>query len=289
MLEIAVTDDGSEANLEDVVEQAALPFEWIYERQEFVGNGAGPARNLGTARTTSEVVVFLDSDCIPAPDLVERHTEWHRRAANAVVVGNRLDVDADGVGVEEIAERFTDLASTAGLHAPTTGLPFQGWRGVLHRRSKGMLIGDTAYRACLSNNLSMRRGFLEHVGLIMEVVANRDQDQINVMTLHSAKGLEFDTVFLAGWEEGLFPNQRALDEHGMRALEEERRLAYVGLTRARERVVVSFVANRRLHGSWTPALPSRFVDELPKEHVEVEAEPGRRTSCGVGIVRIRCP
>ncbi|MCH7794767.1 MAG: ATP-binding domain-containing protein, partial [Proteobacteria bacterium] len=117
-------------------------------------------------------------------------------------------------------------------------------------------------------------GFLEHVALVMELNQAEGQDLVNVMTLHSAKGLEFDTVFLAGWEEGLFPNQRALDEHGMRALEEERRLAYVGLTRARERVVISFVANRRLHGSWTPALPSRFLDELPKEHVEVESDPG---------------
>jgi DNA helicase-2/ATP-dependent DNA helicase PcrA len=94
------------------------------------------------------------------------------------------------------------------------------------------------------------------------------------MTLHAAKGLEFDTVFLPGWEEGLFPNQRALDETGRRGLEEERRLAYVGLTRARKRVIVSFAANRRMHGSWTAAIPSRFVDELPKEHVEVESDQG---------------
>jgi len=117
-------------------------------------------------------------------------------------------------------------------------------------------------------------GFLEHVTLVMELNEETGRDMVSVMTLHSAKGLEFDTVFLPGWEEGLFPNQRALDESGMRALEEERRLAYVGLTRARRRVVISFAANRRLHGSWTPALPSRFVDELPREHVEVESDQG---------------
>ncbi|MHA1153824.1 MAG: ATP-dependent helicase [Alphaproteobacteria bacterium] len=117
-------------------------------------------------------------------------------------------------------------------------------------------------------------GFLEHVALVMELNEAEGQDLVNVMTLHAAKGLEFDTVFLAGWEEGLFPNQRALDEHGMRALEEERRLAYVGLTRARKRVILSFAANRRLHGSWTPALPSRFLDELPKEQIEMESDQG---------------
>ncbi len=123
-------------------------------------------------------------------------------------------------------------------------------------------------------------GFLEHVSLIMEAAENRDQDQVNVMTLHSAKGLEFDTVFLAGWEEGLFPNQRALDETGLRGLEEERRLAYVGLTRARCRAVVSFAANRRLHGSWAAAIPSRFVDELTAEAVERESDPGLYGSAG---------
>ncbi len=117
-------------------------------------------------------------------------------------------------------------------------------------------------------------GFLEHVSLVMETAAGENQELVSVMTLHSAKGLEFDTVFLAGWEEGLFPNQRAMDEHGVKGLEEERRLAYVGLTRARQRAIVSFVANRRLYNNWNAAIPSRFVDELPREHVEVESEPG---------------
>jgi len=117
-------------------------------------------------------------------------------------------------------------------------------------------------------------GFLEHVSLVMEAISQEGQDVVTIMTLHAAKGLEFDTVFLPGWEEGLFPNQRALDETGRRGLEEERRLAYVGLTRARKRVIVSFAANRRMHGSWAAAIPSRFVDELPKEQVEVESDQG---------------
>ncbi len=117
-------------------------------------------------------------------------------------------------------------------------------------------------------------GFLEHISLIMEAVEDRGADRVNLMTLHAAKGLEFDTVFLPAWEEGLFPNQRALDESGLRALEEERRLAYVGLTRARRRALVSFAANRRLHGSWATTIPSRFVDELDADAVERVSDPG---------------
>ncbi len=94
------------------------------------------------------------------------------------------------------------------------------------------------------------------------------------MTLHSAKGLEFDIVFLPGWEEGLFPHQRALDEQGKAGLEEERRLAYVGLTRARRHAKVFFASNRRIHGLWQSSVPSRFLDELPDAHVEVTESKG---------------
>jgi len=110
-------------------------------------------------------------------------------------------------------------------------------------------------------------GFLEHVALVTENDEAAEGDRVNLMTLHAAKGLEFDTVFLPGWEEGVFPNQRALDDRGTLALEEERRLAYVGLTRARRRAVVSWAANRRIYDSWQPAIPSRFLDELPETHV----------------------
>jgi DNA helicase-2/ATP-dependent DNA helicase PcrA len=117
-------------------------------------------------------------------------------------------------------------------------------------------------------------GFLEHVSLVMEAAEGGEGDMVNVMTLHSAKGLEFDNVFLPGWEEGVFPNQRALEEGGTKSLEEERRLAYVGITRARRRATVSFAANRRVYGQWQSSIPSRFVEELPAEHVEVLAETG---------------
>ncbi|MCB1384855.1 MAG: UvrD-helicase domain-containing protein [Nitratireductor sp.] len=120
------------------------------------------------------------------------------------------------------------------------------------------------------DNLS---GFLEHVSLVMDSEQNEALDAVSLMTLHSAKGLEFDTVFLPGWEEGLFPHQRALDEGGRSGLEEERRLAYVGITRARENCVILFTSNRRVHGLWQNSIPSRFIDELPEPHVEI-AETG---------------
>ncbi|MEQ8817163.1 MAG: UvrD-helicase domain-containing protein [Thalassobaculum sp.] len=117
-------------------------------------------------------------------------------------------------------------------------------------------------------------GFLEHISLVMENADDPAEAKISLMTLHAAKGLEFDVVFLPGWEEGLFPNQRALDENGAAGLEEERRLAYVGLTRARRSVEIVFAANRRVHGLWQSAIPSRFVSELPGEHVEIISEAG---------------
>jgi DNA helicase II / ATP-dependent DNA helicase PcrA len=113
-------------------------------------------------------------------------------------------------------------------------------------------------------------GFLEHVALVMENETNASDDKITIMTLHAAKGLEFDHVYLAGWEEGIFPSQRALDEHGNSALEEERRLAYVGITRARKRCTILSAANRMVYGQWQSAIPSRFIDELPRAHIELE-------------------
>jgi len=118
------------------------------------------------------------------------------------------------------------------------------------------------------------QGFLEHVSLVMENDANDAEEKITLMTLHAAKGLEFDTIFLPGWEEGLFPHQRSLDEEGIKGLEEERRLAYVGITRARKEARITFVANRRIYNNWQNALPSRFIDELPEENVEVASEVG---------------
>lgn len=112
-------------------------------------------------------------------------------------------------------------------------------------------------------------GFLEHISLVMDVESSASEDAVTLMTLHGAKGLEYDTVFLPGWEEGLFPSKRSLDENGKAGLEEERRLAYVGITRARKRAKLWFSSNRRIHGLWQSSIPSRFLDELPADHVEI--------------------
>jgi DNA helicase-2/ATP-dependent DNA helicase PcrA len=111
--------------------------------------------------------------------------------------------------------------------------------------------------------------FLEHISLVMDAENAEGEERVSIMTLHAAKGLEFDTVYLPGWEEGLFPHQRALDEQGRSGLEEERRLAYVGVTRARKRAKIFFATNRRIRGLWQITIPSRFLDELPADHVEV--------------------
>jgi DNA helicase-2/ATP-dependent DNA helicase PcrA len=118
------------------------------------------------------------------------------------------------------------------------------------------------------------QSYLEHVSLVMDMDRGAGDDAIQIMTLHGAKGLEFPLVFLPGWEEGVFPSQRSMDEKGEKGLEEERRLAYVGITRAREQARISFVANRQVYGRWTSQLPSRFVDELPLAHVEAASDTG---------------
>jgi DNA helicase-2/ATP-dependent DNA helicase PcrA len=118
------------------------------------------------------------------------------------------------------------------------------------------------------------QGFLEHISLVMDRDGGADDDAVSLMTLHSAKGLEFENVFLPGWEEGLFPSQRTLDEQGRAGLEEERRLAHVGLTRARRRAKLYFATNRRIHGTWSTTIPSRFLDELPAPNVEITESKG---------------
>ncbi|SLN41062.1 ATP-dependent helicase [Roseisalinus antarcticus] len=123
-------------------------------------------------------------------------------------------------------------------------------------------------------NFDNLQGFLEHVALIMDNETEESEAKVSIMTLHAAKGLEFPAVFLPGWEDGLFPSQRSMDESGLKGLEEERRLAYVGITRAERLCTISFAANRRVYGQWQSALPSRFIDELPETHVDVLTPPG---------------
>ena len=112
------------------------------------------------------------------------------------------------------------------------------------------------------------QSFLEHVALATSIDQEWQGAKVNLMTMHAAKGLEFDIVFLPGWEEGLFPHQKSLEEKGDFALEEERRLAYVGITRAKKEAYLSFAMKRAYHGDWMDALPSRFINEIPDESVE---------------------
>jgi DNA helicase-2/ATP-dependent DNA helicase PcrA len=114
------------------------------------------------------------------------------------------------------------------------------------------------------------QAFLEHVSLVMDNDESRQGDRVTIMTIHAAKGLEFDGIYLPGWEEGVFPSQRSLDEGGLASLEEERRLAYVAITRARRKCTLLHAANRRIYGQWTSSIPSRFLAELPKAHIEEE-------------------
>ena len=118
------------------------------------------------------------------------------------------------------------------------------------------------------------QGFLEHISLVMDNGLEQAEEKVSIMTLHGSKGLEFPVVFLPGWEDGLLPSQRSMDESGLRGLEEERRLAYVGITRARQICTISFVGNRRVFGQWQSSIPSRFIDELPEMHIEILTPPG---------------
>jgi DNA helicase-2/ATP-dependent DNA helicase PcrA len=171
---------------------------------------------------------------------------------------------------------------------------FERWRagieGMKHTELAELILDESGYTQMWQNDRSPQahsrlenlkelvrfmhefetlQGFLEHVSLVMDADTTGGEDRVSLMTLHAAKGLEFDVVFLPGWEEGLFPHQRSLDESGQPGLEEERRLAYVGLTRAKRIAKVSFTQNRRNRGLWQAAAPSRFVDELPEDHVSV--------------------
>ena len=117
-------------------------------------------------------------------------------------------------------------------------------------------------------NFENIQGFLEHVSLVMENDAEEGDEKVSIMTLHAAKGLEFDVVFLPGWEEGLFPHQKSIEEKGHNGLEEERRLAYVGITRAKRNAIISFSMNRFYQGDWIDSMASRFIDELPENNLE---------------------
>jgi len=184
---------------------------------------------------------------------------------------------------------------------------FARWRqaldGLRHTELAEIILDESGYTAMWQNDKSPEAqgrldnlkelirsmsefenmaGFLEHVALVMDTDTPESDDKMNIMTLHSAKGLEFGTVFLPGWEEGLFPHQRSLDEKGRAGLEEERRLAYVGITRAKRRAYISFAQNRRVRNLWQSSLPSRFIDELPEADVELAPMSASYGGYGLG-------
>jgi len=181
------------------------------------------------------------------------------------------DLIGDFLRWRELSERtaHTDLAKTVLDESGYTAM----WRADKSPEAAGRLDNLKEFVAGMADFENLD-GFLEHVALVMENAEASGVDQVSIMTLHGAKGLEFDVVFLPAWEEGVFPNQRAIEEGGVASLEEERRLAYVGLTRARKRALVCHAANRRLFGSWVVSVASRFVGELPSAVIREESNVG---------------
>jgi DNA helicase-2/ATP-dependent DNA helicase PcrA len=207
----------------------------------------------------------------------------------SLVQGARLLLERQGLtgkGAAELAKLLEGLARWGHM---------AGDAQIGHVELAGIILDESGYTGMWQNDKSVEapgrlenlkelvkaleqfenlQGFLEHVSLIMENDSGEGGEKVSIMTLHAAKGLEFPAVFLPGWEDGLFPSQRTMDESGLKGVEEERRLAYVGITRAEEICTISFAGNRRIFGQWQAAMPSRFIDELPEDHVEVLTPPG---------------
>lgn len=182
-----------------------------------------------------------------------------RTALRAFILDlDRWRGEAKDIRHTEIAERILDESGYT-----------QMWRDNKDAKSAGRLENLKELILAMGEFETLD-GYLEHVSLVLDVERGPQEDEVSLMTLHSAKGLEFPLVFLPGWEEGVFPSQKSMDENGLAGLEEERRLAYVGITRAREKAKIYFAANRQIYGSWQSSVPSRFIDELPVQHVDVE-------------------
>lgn len=206
---------------------------------------------------------------------------------------------AQGIPLVTAAARLLDTDELTGAARKSLGnlvIDMARWRAQVTELSHGdlarVILDESGYTGMLQAEKSVEAAgrlenltelvrameeyetlgaFLEHVSLVMDNEAAAEDPKVTIMTIHAAKGLEYDTVFLVGWEEGLFPSQRSLDEGGTASLEEERRLAYVAITRARRRATILHAANRRIYGQWTSSIPSRFVNELPPEHIEAES------------------
>ncbi len=202
-------------------------------------------------------------------DGIARWNAQARNSAPSAAGGDDLLIEPDGPAPGGSATSHIELAEMILDESGYTEM----WQTDKTPEAPGRLENLKELVKALENFENLQ-GFLEHVALIMDNETEDAEQKVSIMTLHAAKGLEFPAVFLPGWEDGLFPSQRSMDENGLKGLEEERRLAYVGITRAEELCTISFAANRRVYGQWQSALPSRFIDELPPEHVEVLTPPG---------------
>ncbi|MBN8928757.1 MAG: DNA helicase II [Rhodospirillales bacterium 69-11] len=246
-----------------------------------------------------DAIAYMRATVQPADDLAfERIVNVPRRGIGEVALRAMHDTArTDQIPLSLAAAKLVQTGGVKGKVKESLGTLLQGflrWREMLERDGHvvtvATLLDESGYTEMwkqdkspeapgrLENLKELVRaladfetlgGFLDHVSLVMENEENAEGDRVSLMTLHGAKGLEFDTVFLPGWEEGLFPSQRTMDESGAKGLEEERRLAYVGLTRARRRAIVSHAANRRIYANWQSSIPSRFLEELPEEQVEL--------------------
>ncbi|HRY05593.1 MAG TPA: UvrD-helicase domain-containing protein [Hyphomicrobiaceae bacterium] len=278
--------------LEDRFVTLGLPYRVIggprfYERQEI-----------------KDAIAYLDTTLNQSNDLkFERIINVPKRGIGDTSVKRVVELSrARQIPLFHAAREIVETEELAGKARKALTdlvLNFERWRGLIgemrHTELAELILDESGYTAMwqadkspqaqsrLENLKELIRfmdefdtleGFLEHISLVMDVDQGNDGDRVSLMTLHAAKGLEFDTVFLPGWEEGLFPSQRSLDENGLAGLEEERRLAYVGITRAKKNARISFAQNRRNRGLYQSAIPSRFVDELPEANVEVIERKG---------------